>query len=57
MTYNKKREMLIDYNICTEDALELVEYINGANDGTINDIVYVRTGYVDFDQWYEDMVV
>lgn len=54
MTYNDKRNKLIEYGVCTEGELELVEYINGASNNTINDIIFARVGYCDFEQWNEE---
>ena len=47
-------EYMIDYGIATEDEIALVMYINGDNLGTLEDILYVRTGYRSLDQIKED---
>ena len=49
-------DYLVNYEICTDDELSLVTSINGWNDETANDIIYVRTGYRDIEQLleYED---
>ena len=45
---------LIDCGIATEEEIELVTAINGDNEETYEDILYVRTGYRTFDQFLED---
>ena len=47
------RELLLTYGIATEDEIELVEGINGSSEETYNDILFVRTGYRDFEQFLE----
>lgn len=46
----------INYEIATEDEIDLVTAINGYNEETFNDILYVKTGYRDMEQYleYED---
>ena len=46
----------INYEIATEDEIDLVTAINGYNEETLNDILYVKTGYRDMEQYleYED---
>lgn len=51
--YNKLWDLLVDNNIATEQELELVSDINGWSVKTLNDILYVRTGYRDFEQFKE----
>ncbi len=43
-------QYLIDYSIATEEEIDLVTKINGYNVETLNDILYVRTGYRSIDQ-------
>ena len=43
-------EMLVDMEIATEEELQLVTSINGYNIDTLNDVIYVRTGYHDIEQ-------
>lgn len=42
--------------IATEEEIDLVTAINGYNEESLNDILYVRTGYRDMEQYtlYED---
>ena len=37
--------MLVGYEIATDEELMLVTSINGYNEETLNDVLYVRTGY------------
>ena len=43
-------ETLVDMGIATEEELQLVTSINGYNIDTLNDVIYVRTGYHDIEQ-------
>lgn len=42
------------YGIATEDEIALVSAINGYNEETALDILYVRTGYRSFDQFEDE---
>lgn len=46
-------ETMVAHDIATEDECELVCHINGWNIDSLNDIMYARTGYQDYDQWVE----
>ena len=48
-------EFLINYNIATEEEIELVANINGDTIETLNDILYARTGYHDYAQYKESI--
>lgn len=43
-------ETLVDMGIATDEELQLVTSINGYNIDTLNDVIYVRTGYHDIEQ-------
>lgn len=43
-------EMLVDMGVATDEELQLVTSINGYNIDTLNDVIYVRTGYHDIEQ-------
>lgn len=51
--YNEMWDLLIEYNIATEDELKLISYINGWRMETLEDVLYVRTGYRDAKQFKE----
>lgn len=51
--YNKLWDLLIEHNIATEDELNLISYINGWKLETLEDVLYVRTGYRDLKQYKE----
>ena len=36
---------VINYGIATEEELQLVTCLNGYNEKTLNDVVFIRTGY------------
>lgn len=46
-------DFIVDYNIATTEELELVTCINGYHKRALNDIIEVRTGYHDMDQYLE----
>lgn len=47
-------DAIVEHGIATEEELELVTAINGYNDGTLNDVIFVRTGYRNIEQLLED---
>ena len=46
-------DFIIEYDIATEDEISLVTSINGYNESALNDIIFVRTGYRDMEQYKE----
>lgn len=44
---------LIDTNIVSEEALQLITNINGYNENTLDDVLYCVTGYRDLEQYLE----
>lgn len=46
-------DFLINECIATEEELKLVTSINGYNETSLNDILYVRTGYRSIEQYKE----
>ena len=52
-TINILWDYLIESQIATEKELELVTYINGYNLKSLNDVLEVRTGYKDLEQYLE----
>ena len=51
MELNKLWDAIIEYEIATENELDLVTDINGYNEDALNDIIYARTGYRDIEQF------
>ena len=47
-------DAIIEYGIATEEELELVTAINGYNSDTLDDVIYVRTGYRNIEQLLEE---
>lgn len=44
--------MIVDtFNIATDEELELITNINGLNIEALNDVIYVKTGYHDIEQF------
>lgn len=56
MELDEQFNYLVECEICTEDEMKLVTSINGYNEESVNDILYVRTSYRDMEQYleYED---
>ena len=53
--FNELWDLLVEYNIATEKELQLVTAINGQNITTLNDVLYARTGYRDWEQFEEEI--
>lgn len=53
---NKYYDYLVNYEIATGDEIDLVTTINGYNEKALDDILFIRTGYRDLEQYlmYED---
>lgn len=47
-------DYLVNNGIATEDELQLITSINGYNIDTLNDVIYVRTGYRNFETLSEE---
>ena len=54
-TINEVWDLLIEYGVATQEELELVTCINGYNIDTLNDVIYVRTGFRNLDQLMEEV--
>ncbi len=50
---DKYFDLLIEYGIATKEEIILVTHINGWNGTSLNDILYVRTGYRSWEQYVE----
>lgn len=48
---NELWDKILMYEIATEDELKLITCINGYTEDTLNDVIYVRTGYHTLDQY------
>ena len=48
-------DLLIEYGVATQKELELVTCINGYNIDTLNDVIYVRTGYRNIEQIQDEI--
>lgn len=51
----QKAIQIIDYGIATDKEIELVTSLNGYTEETLDDIVYVRTGYQDLEEFKENL--
>lgn len=45
---------LIERGVATDSELDLITDINGLNIDTLNDVIYVRTGYRTYEQLTEE---
>ena len=50
MTIENIYNRLVEEGVATENELQLITAINGYNEDTLNDVLFVRTGYRDFEQ-------
>ena len=50
---NHMYDTILELGIAIREELELVTSINGFNEQSLNDIVYVREGYQTLDQFVE----
>ena len=55
MTNDEFFDFLVEYGIATEEEIRLVTSINGYNEETLNDILYVRTGNRSVEQFLEEI--
>ncbi len=46
-------QILEDYGVADNDEINLVTSINGYTEKTMQDILYARTGYRDFEQVFD----
>ena len=53
MNLDEMYDYLVEMGIATADEIELVTSINGWNETSFNDILEVRTGYRNFEQYME----
>ena len=47
-------EILVEYGVATDEEIGLVVALNGKNIKTLNDILYVRTGCRNLEQFFEE---
>ncbi|MBQ0014752.1 MAG: hypothetical protein KBS82_05470 [Oscillospiraceae bacterium] len=47
-------DLLVESGTVSNETLEIITSINGYSEDTLNDVLYVTTGYRSFDQWLED---
>lgn len=43
--------LLLEYHIAIKEELELLTYINGWKIKILNNVLFIRTGYIDLDQF------
>ena len=48
-------DRIVEMEIATDEELSLVTSINGYNEESLNDIIYIRTGYRDIVQLMEEL--
>lgn len=52
---NELYDKIVAYGIATEQELNLITSINGYNLDTLNEVIYVRTGYLNIGQFDESV--
>ena len=57
MNLGQYYDYLIDYELVSEDTLNIITSINGYNEKTLDDVLYCVSGYRDIEQYleYEDI--
>lgn len=51
---DKLWDFIVNNSIATTEEVNLVTDINGYNEEALNDIIYARTGYRDYEQCMDD---
>ena len=51
---DKLWDLLLERGLATAEEMRLVTYINGYSVQSLNDIIYVRTGYSDYESLLEN---
>lgn len=46
---------MVEFGVCTEEEFDLVSSINGYSVETVNDVLYARTGYKYYEDWFNDL--
>lgn len=56
MNLGQYYDYLIDYELVSEETLDIITSINGYNEETLDDVLYCVSGYRDMEQYleYED---
>lgn len=57
MNIDQAWQLLLDYEIATENELQLITSINGYKVETLESIIYARTGLNSVDQLIEDLEI
>lgn len=54
MSVGEAWDRLIDYNLASEETLQVVTSINGYSIDTLEDVLYATTGYRTFEQYLDE---
>lgn len=54
MSFEDAWDLMLELNIVSEETMQVVTCINGCTVETLNDILYVVTGYRTLEQYAED---
>ena len=57
MTRLELWDAIVEHGIATEEELELVTAINGCHNDALNDVIWVRTGYRNIEDFLEDWAI
>ena len=57
MELNEYYDYLINYELVSEETLDIITSVNGYNEKTLDDVLYCISGYRDIEQYleYEDI--
>jgi hypothetical protein len=50
-------DYLINHNIASEETLQIITSINGLKEETLNDVLFVVTGYRTIEQYEEEYAI
>ena len=55
MSWQEMYDLLLEYEVVSEETLSVVCGINGCNEQAMQDVLFVRTGWRNFEGWLEEM--
>lgn len=56
MTFEELWDLMLEYEIASEETLKVVTDLNGNTVEVLNDVLYCLTGYRNFEQWANDNI-
>lgn len=56
MDFEEVYDLMLEYGIAEEQTLRVATDLNGNTVDVLNDVLYILTGYRDFEQWADDNI-